>query len=51
MHVGIMEAKYHRESQLQDRKTLANQLRDLKETISDEGPPSKVRLRMYFWVL
>lgn len=39
--VGIMEAKYHRESQLQDRKMLAEQMRELKESLSDEGPPAK----------
>ena len=40
--VGIMEAKYHRESLLQDRKTLAEQLKTLKESLDDNGPPAKV---------
>ncbi|XP_045202855.1 chromosome-associated kinesin KIF4-like [Mercenaria mercenaria] len=39
--VGIMEAKYHRESQLEDRKMLAEQLKELKESLNDEAPPSK----------
>ncbi|XP_052792482.1 chromosome-associated kinesin KIF4-like [Mya arenaria] len=38
--VGIMEAKYHRESQFQDRKLLVEQLLQLKESLGD-GPPSK----------
>lgn len=42
--VGIMEAKYHRESQLQDRKMLAEQMKELKESLDDEGPPAKVSL-------
>jgi len=37
-----MEAKYHRESQMQDRKVLAEQLKQLKDSLSEEGPPSKV---------
>ncbi|XP_060598856.1 chromosome-associated kinesin KIF4-like [Ruditapes philippinarum] len=39
--VGIMEAKYHRESLLQDRKMLAEQLKELKESLNDDAPPSK----------
>jgi hypothetical protein len=42
--VGIMEAKYHRESLLQDRKMLAEQLKELKESLNDDAPPSKVYL-------
>ena len=44
VQVGIYEAKYHRDELMTDRKTLSEELKTLKESLDDNGPPSKVRL-------
>ena len=44
VQVGIYEAKYHRDELMTDRKTLSEELKNLKESLDDNGPPSKVRL-------
>ena len=43
VQVGIYEAKYHRDELMTDRKTLSEELKNLKESLDDNGPPSKVR--------
>ena len=43
VQVGIYEAKYHRDELMNDRKTLSEELKSLKESLDDNGPPSKVQ--------
>ena len=42
VQVGIYEAKYHRDELMNDRKTLSEEMKNLKESLDDNGPPSKV---------